>query len=148
MSARLFTNVREKRGLCYSIHASYHTLRDRAAVFCHAGTTAERAQETLDVTLDELRRLGEGIRPDELGRLKARIKSGLIMQQESSSARSGSAARDWYHLGRLRPIDELQALVDGLTCESINAYLSDHPPSDFTIVTLGPEPLEVPRDLP
>jgi predicted Zn-dependent peptidase len=143
MSARLFTEVRERRGLCYSVHASYHTLRDRAAVFCHAGTTADRAQETLDVTLGELRRLADGVRGDELDRLKARMASGLIMQQESSSARSGAIARDWYHLARVRPVEELQALVEGLTPESVNAYLAAHPPEQFTIVTLGPEPLEV-----
>ena len=46
-SARLFTEVREKRGLCYSVYASYESLKDRAAVVCYAGTSADRAQETL-----------------------------------------------------------------------------------------------------
>ena len=142
MSARLFTEVRERRGLCYSVYASYHTLRDRGAVFCYAGSTAERAQETLDVTLGELRRLGRGIEDHELDRLKARIKSALVMQQESSSARSTSVARDWYHLGAVRTLDELGRLVDGLTCSSINAYLAEHPPRDFTVVTLGSRALE------
>ena len=57
-SARLFTEVREKRGLCYSVYASYEGQRDRAAVLCYAGTSADRAQETLDVTLAEIDRLG------------------------------------------------------------------------------------------
>ena len=52
---RLFTEVREKRGLCYAVWASYQTFKDRASVICYAGTTNERAQETLDVTLRELR---------------------------------------------------------------------------------------------
>ena len=68
-----------------------------------------------------------GIEEHELDRLKARIKSALIMQQESSSARSGAVARDWYHLGRVRTLDEVGRLVDELTCASINAYLADHP---------------------
>jgi predicted Zn-dependent peptidase len=144
MSSRLFTEVREKRGLCYSVYATMHTLRDRGSVLCYAGTSAERAQETLDVTLGELVRLARGIEPGELARLKARIKSGLIMQQESSSARSGSIARDWYHLGRARTLEEVGALVDALSCESINAFLAANPPRDFTVVTLGPSPLEVP----
>jgi predicted Zn-dependent peptidase len=144
MSSRLFTEVREKRGLCYSVYATLHTLRDRASVLCYAGTSAERAQETLDVMLAELVRLAEGIQPNELQRLKARIKSGLIMQQESSSARASSIARDWFHLGRARTLTEVGRLVDALSCESINAYLSEHPPADFAIVTLGPKPLEVP----
>ena len=143
-SARLFTQVRERRGLCYSVYASYHSLRDRGGVFCYAGTSAGRAQETLEVMLGELARLSEGIEPGELGRLKARIKSALIMQQESSSSRSSSVARDWYHLGRARTLEELGRLVDELTCESINAYLAEHAPGEFTVVTLGPRPLEVP----
>ncbi len=144
MSSRLFTEVRERRGLCYSVYATYHTLLDRGGVFCYAGTTAERAQETLEVTLAELRRLGKGIEPSELERLKARIKSALIMQQESSAARSALLAREWYHLGRARTLGEVSRLVDELTCESINGYLAQHPPEDFTVVTLGPEALEVP----
>lgn len=143
MSSRLFTEVREKRGLCYSVSASLHSLRDQAAVLCHAGTSAERAQETLDVTLAELLRLAEGIRSEELDRLKARIKSGLIMQQESTLSRSGALAREWYHLGYARSLDQIGQLVDALTAESINAYLADHPPDQFTVVTLGPNPLEV-----
>ena len=143
MSARLFTEVRERRGLCYSVYASYHTLRDRGGVFCYAGTNAERAQETLNVTLGELVRLGRGIENEELDRLKARIKSALIMQQESSAARSSSLARDWYHLGRARTLDEVAGLIDGLSCASINGYLAEHPPRDFTVVTLGCRELEV-----
>ena len=143
-SSRLFIEVREKRGLCYSVFATMHTLRDRGSVLCYAGTSAERAQETLDVTLSELVRVAQGVRPDELDRLKARMKSSLIMQQESSIARAGAIARDWYHLGRVRTLEEIGRLLDDLSCQSINAYLAAHPPGDFTIVTLGPEPLEVP----
>ncbi len=145
MSARLFTEVRERRGLCYSVYASYHTLLNLGGVFCYAGTSADRAQETLDVTLGELKRLAEGIQPQELDRLKARIKSALIMQQESSFARSGAIARDWYHLGTVRSMAEIERLIGDLTCESINAYLAEHPPADFTTVTLGPRALEVPH---
>jgi len=144
MSARLFTEVRERRGLCYSVYAMYHTLRHRGGVFCYAGTSADRAQETLDVTMGELVRLAEGIKDNELDRLKARIKSALVMQQESSSARSSSIAFDWYHLGRARTLDEVERLIDALTSNSINAYLREHPPKDFTMVTLGPRQLEVP----
>jgi predicted Zn-dependent peptidase len=143
-SSRLFTEVREKRGLCYTVNASLHTQRERAAVFCYAGTTAERAQETLDVTIGELHRLAQGIEANELDRLKARIKSSLIMQQESSSSRSGALAREWYHLGRARTLDEIGALIDALSRDSINNFLKANPPQDLLVVTLGPQPLEVP----
>lgn len=143
MSSRLFTEVREKRGLCYTVSASCHTLRDRGAVFCYAGTTPDRAQETLDVVLAELTKLNEGVREDELDRLKARIKSVLIMQQESSRARSGQIVGSWYHLGRVPSLDEIRDIIDSLTCDSINDYLRRHPLKEFTVVTLGPRPLEV-----
>ncbi len=144
MSSRLFTEVREKRGLCYSVSASYNTLRNRGSVMCYAGTSSDRAQETLEVLIGELVRLSEGIEQHEIDRLKARIKSALVMQQESSSARSSSIARDWYLLGRTRTLEEVGELIDGLTREAINTYLEAHPPKDFTVVTLGPQPLEVP----
>lgn len=144
MSSRLFTEVREKRGLCYTVSASLQTQRDRARILCYAGTTTERAQETLDVTFAEVVKLGKGVFANELQRLKARIKSGLIMQQESTSARSGSIARDWFHLERIRSLDEVGLMVDALTSEAINEYLEAHPPSDFTFATLGPAPLELP----
>lgn len=143
MSSRLFTEVRELRGLCYTVYASYHSLRDAGRVLCYAGTSTDRAQETLDVILSELLKLADGIDESELHRLKARVRSALIMQQESSTARSGSMAADWYHLGRVRSLAEINELIEQLTCERINAYLAAHPPRDFTIVTLGAQPLEV-----
>jgi predicted Zn-dependent peptidase len=143
MSSRLFTEVRERRGLCYSVYASYHSLRHRGGVFCYAGTGAERAQETLDVTLGELVRMKQGIEEQELDRLKARIKSALVMQQESSSGRSSSLAFDWYHLGRARTLEEVEGLIDRLSSKTINAFLAENPPKDFTVVTLGPNALEM-----
>src|SRR5207237_10808244 len=82
MSARLFTEVREKRGLCYAVSASYSGFKDRASVICYAGSTNERAQETLDVTLGELKRLREGIESEEVERVQAGLKSSQIMQEE------------------------------------------------------------------
>jgi predicted Zn-dependent peptidase len=143
MSSRLFTEVREKRGLCYSVFASLNSLRDVGKILCYAGTTVERAQETLDVTLQELIRLGRGISDDELDRCKARAKSSLIMQQESSSSRASSNARDWYHLGRVTTLEEVREKIEALTVDALLAHIARHPAKDFTILTLGPEPLEV-----
>lgn len=141
MSARLFTEVREKRGLCYAVWASYQTFKDLAAVVCYAGTTNERAQETLDVTLQELHRLKDGVEGEEVERVRAGLKSSLIMQEESTSARAGALASDWYYLGRVRGLDEIQAAVNALSPDQIVGHLRRHPPADFTIVTLGPQPL-------
>jgi predicted Zn-dependent peptidase len=147
MSARLFTEVREKRGLCYAVWATYTTFKDRASVLCYAGTTNERAQETLDVTLGELTRLPEGIDEDEVERVQAGLKSSLIMQEESTSARAGTLASDWYYLGRVRTPDEIQAAVNQLTARKITNHLRRYPPGDFTIVTLGPKALRIRREL-
>jgi predicted Zn-dependent peptidase len=145
MGARLFTEVREKRGLCYSVWASYQTFKDRASVLCYAGTTNERAQETLDVTLGELKRLTEGVTEEEVERVRAGLKSSIIMQEESTSARAGALASDWYYLGRVRPIEEIQEAVDALSPRSILDHIKKHPPGDFTIVTLGPKKLKSPK---
>ena len=144
MSSRLFTEVRENRGLAYAVYASCHSLRDRGSVLCYAGTSTERAQETLEVLLAELIKLADGVQEDELRRLKAKIKSGLVMQQESSSSRAGSIAADWYHRAHVYTLDELGRILDGLSCDSINRYLAEHPPGEFTIATLGAKPLEIP----
>src|SRR5436190_6494921 len=142
MSSRLFTEVREKRGLCYTVYGVCHSLRDQGGVFAYAGTTKERAQETLDVMAAELRGLFRGIEQEELDRLKGRIKRSIIMQQESSPSRSGSIAYEWIYLGRVRTMDELRTIIDGLTVKSINEYLAAHPPGEFTVVTLGAEGLK------
>ena len=144
MSSRLFTEVREKRGLCYSVSAGLNTLKHAGRVLCYAGTTAERAQETLDVTLHELRRLGEGVEPGELARCVSRAKSGLVMQQESTMSRAGGMARDWYHLGRVTTLEEVTTKIDALTPDDILSYVRAHPADDVTVLTLGPQPLEVP----
>jgi predicted Zn-dependent peptidase len=144
MSARLFTEVREKRGLCYSVYATHDTVKDRGAVIGYAGTRADRAQQTLDVMVAEFRRLAEGVTADELDRVKAALKTSLVMQQESTGARAASMASDWFYLRRVRPVEEVQAAVDGLTPAKILAYLERFPVRDLTVVTLGPEPLTVP----
>ena len=142
MSSRLFTEVRENRGLCYTVYASCHSLRHEGRVLCYAGTSTERAQETLDVMVAEIKRLADGIDETELKRLRARTKSALIMQQESSSARANALSGDWYHLGRVRTMEELNQLLDDLSCDSVNDYLKRNPPQDFAVVTLGERALE------
>ena len=143
MSSRLFANVREKHGLCYSVYASYETFKDRASIVGYAGARPELAQETLDRTLDEFRNLANGIEEEELDRVKVGLKSALIMRQESTGARAGSMASDWYFLGRVRPLEEVQAAVNGLTVPAVLDYARRYPAKDVTVVTLGPAALQV-----
>jgi predicted Zn-dependent peptidase len=147
MSSRLFTEVREKRGLVYTVYASCQSLLDRGSVFAYAGTTTDKAQETLEVLLAELQKLPAGVEDAELARLKAHIKTSMIMQQESSRSRASSIAGDWYYLGRVRPMEELQKILNGLTSETINQYLAANPPRKFTICTLGENRLEAAHEI-
>ena len=137
MGARLFTEVREKRGLCYSVWASYQTFKDRACIVCYAGTTNERAQETLEVTVNELG--GKGVTEDEVATVQAGLKSSVIMQEESTSSRAGALASDWYFLGRIRSLEEIKKAIGALTPKGIVEHVRRYPARNFTIVTLGPK---------
>lgn len=142
MSSRLFTEVREKRGLCYSVYATHDALKQAGAVICYAGTRAEKAAETLAVLKQELRQLRHGITSEELDRVKVGLKSALIMQQESTGARAGSQAVDWFQLGRIRTLEEIRDAVESLNEKAILDYLEQYPLENPTVVTMGPAPLE------
>lgn len=143
MSARLFTEVREKRGLCYAIGARYHSLKDAAGIMCYAGTTPDKAQDTLDVIVAEFRRLSQGITAEELERAKVGLKSSLIMQSESSGSRAGAIGSDYYMLGRVRSLDEIKEKIEATTIDSIVAALQRNPFREFTVVTIGPREVRV-----
>ena len=144
MSSRLFTEVREKRGLVYSVFATCFSLATQGCVLCYAGTTTNRAEETLHVLLETIDSLGKGISQDELERLKNRSKSSLVMEQESSTGRSSQIANDWFALGRVPTRIELCAQIDGLTCDSMLEYFHQHNPKNFSLVTVGSQALELP----
>ena len=138
MSARLFTEVREKRGLCYAIGARYHSLKEAAGIMCYAGTTPDKAQETVEVIVAEFKRLAEGISEEELDRAKVGLKSSLIMQSESSGSRAGAIGSDYYMLGRVRSLDEIKERIEATSVRSILEFLNRNPFEDFTVVTIGP----------
>lgn len=147
MGARLFTEVREKRGLVYSVSASAGSLRGCGFTLAYAGTTPERSQETLDVLLGELRRVALGVTQNEVERAKTGLLSSLVMQEESSRARTGAIARDQFILGRVRSLDEVTDAINRVTPQSIAAFYERNPPRDFTVVTLGPRELVVNADV-
>lgn len=145
MSSRLFERVREQRGLCYTVSASCYSLRNAACVLGYAGTTPERAQETLDVTLQEIGKVVQDLDQSELDRWKVRIQSSLIMEQESSASRASSLASDHYQIGRVMSAVELEQLIEAITLDDVRDYWQQNPARDFRIVTLGTEPLVVPE---
>ena len=144
MGARLFSEVREKRALVYSVSASAASHRGLGFTLGYAGTTPERSQQTLDVLLNELQKMREGVSEEEVARAKVRMISGLIMGEESSRARAGGMTRDWWMLGRVRPLDEVTEKINAVTPTSILAMYERFPPQNFSVVTLGPTKLERP----
>ncbi len=143
MSARLFTEVREKRGLCYAIAANYHALKEAAGIMCYAGTTPEKGQETIDVIIQEFNRLGEEITEEEIARAKVGLKSSLILQSESSSSRAGAIGGDYYMLGRVRGLDEIKDKIEQTTVDSVLTFLQNNKFKGFTVVTIGPEQVSI-----
>lgn len=145
-SGRLFSEVRQKRALCYSVGASYSAGRDRGLVSLYAGTTPERAQETLDVSVGEIRRLAEGFADDEFARAAVGMKSRIVMQGESTPARAGALASDQYRIGRPRSLDERLAAVEAVTADDLRRYVAGRDLGAFTLATIGPRPLTVPAE--
>lgn len=141
MAARLFSEVREKRGLVYSVAAVSRAVRGFGYTLAYAGTTPERADETLEVLLAELRRLKEGVSAEELGRARTGVLSQLVMQGESSAARASALARDCYLLGQPRSIEQLKENLTSVSLNAVNRYLYEHYQPEFTVLTLGSRPL-------
>ncbi len=138
MSSRLFTEVREKRGLVYHVSTRYHSLKNHAGMLTYAATVPEKTDETFRVTTGELRRMGQDIQSREMDRAKTQLKSALVMQGESTSARADALAGDWYHLGRLRTLEEISRAVENVTAGDLARYAESYPPDNFTILTIGP----------
>jgi predicted Zn-dependent peptidase len=138
MSSRLFTEVREKRGLCYAIGASYHSLKEMAGIGCYAGTTPDKAQQTYNVIITEFKKLADGLSEDELKRAKIGLKSSLIMQSESTIARAQAAAMDYYMLGKVRSLEEIKQQIEKTTVKSVLDFLKKNPFDKFCSATIGP----------
>jgi predicted Zn-dependent peptidase len=143
MSARLFTEVREKRGLCYAVTASYHGLKEAAGIMCYAGTTPDKTQETLDVIMAEFNRLSDGISEEEIKRAKVGLKSALVLQSESSGSRAAGIGGDYYMLGRVRSLDEIKNKIEATTVNSVLGFLQNNKFRDFTVVTIGPKEVKI-----
>ena len=141
MGARLFTEVREKRGLVYSVAAVSRAVRGFGYTLGYAGTTTERANETLDVLLNELRRLSEGVSADEHERAATGLLSQLVMQGESSGARASALARDVFLRGTPRTVNEVKDALSALSLADLNSYLESAYHPEFTVLTLGAKPL-------
>jgi predicted Zn-dependent peptidase len=121
MSSRLFQEVRELRGLCYSIYAFHAPYADTGMFGLYAGTDAIDAPELMRVVVDEIASAADTITESEIARAKAQMKAGLLMALESSGARAEQLARQIIVHGRPIPIDEIVGKVDAVTVESTRA---------------------------
>lgn len=147
MSSRLFTEVREKRGLCYNVHASHFTLGPYGGVACYCGTTSEKAQQSLDVIIREIDKLSEiPITNSEMSRMKIRAKSSIVMQRESTLKRVAAMIGDWRYLKRVRSLEETLAIYDRMTKEEIESYFIERPMRKFRLATVGVNPLQLPQE--
>ena len=121
MSSRLFQEVREKRGLCYSISAFHMPYSDTGLFGLYAGTDERDAPELMSVVINQIGLATENLSEAEVARAKAQMKAGLLMALESSEARLGQLARQMLAYGRPIPLDEIVAKVDAVTVESARA---------------------------
>lgn len=124
MSSRLFQEIREKRGLCYSIYSSAWSLSDTGLMAIHAATGPEQLKELVDVVSGELTRLAQdGPNDAEMGRAKAQLKAGLMMGLESSSARAEQMARHLMAHGKLIPKEELISRVEEVSSTQVQELM-------------------------
>ncbi|MGH2507394.1 MAG: M16 family metallopeptidase, partial [Ktedonobacteraceae bacterium] len=140
MASRLFVEVREKRGLVYTVSAGQATNKNIGALRIYAGTKPEQAQECLQVIVNELRKLEkEGITVDELDRAKIQLKSENVMRAEGSGARMGAIVRSWWFEHKVHPIQEVKASIDAVTQERILALLQRYSLlNPLTVAAIGP----------
>jgi predicted Zn-dependent peptidase len=121
MSSRLFQEVRETRGLCYTISAFHMPYSDTGLFGLYSGTDDRDAPELMTVVIDEIARAAETVTEAEVNRAKAQMKAGLLMALESSGARAEQIARQIMVHGRIIPTAELVARIDAVTVDSTRA---------------------------
>jgi predicted Zn-dependent peptidase len=120
-SSRLFQQVREKRGLCYSIYAFHSAYSDTGTLGIYAGSDPADSSELLDVVIAELADAAEQAGSAEIDRAKAMMKVSLLMALESSGARADQIARQILVYGRPIPLEELVRRIDAVSVEDVRA---------------------------
>lgn len=120
MSSRLFQEIREKRGLAYSIFSTSSPFRNFGVSYVYAGTSKENMKQVIDIILEQFTKIKkEGIKPDELERARENLKGTLVLGMESTSARMNWLAKSEFYYGRTMTIDEIFKRVDKVTNDEI-----------------------------
>ena len=139
MSSRLFQEVRENRGLCYSVFAFASSFEDSGLVTIYAGTGEEQARELVDTIVAETLRAAEDVDEGEVARARAQMKAGLLMALESPAARAEQAARHMLVYGRpltmQETVEKLEAVDAAAVRRATRRVLAAAAP---TVAALGP----------
>jgi predicted Zn-dependent peptidase len=138
MSSRLFQEVREKRGLVYSIYAYASPFRDGGIFSIYAGTGTDEIPELLPVIAGELRSSAQAITEDELRRAKAQMRASTLMARESTANRAESLAQQLLVYGRPMPVPEILQRLEAVGVEDVRRAASDLLRHKPTVATLGP----------
>lgn len=139
MSSRLFQEVREKRGLCYSVYAFHWAFADSGVFGIAASTGEEEVSDLMPVILDELRRATETISDEEVVRVRNQIRAGLLMSLESPSSRAGQLARQQILWGRPIPLQETVERINRITADRVKLIASQIFDTDrVSLAGIGP----------
>jgi len=126
MSSRLFQNIREKRGLAYSIFSELNLYRDAGCLAVYGGTSLEHVKQVVDLSMLEFRRLKNEPVPDaELKRAKDHLKGSLALSLESTSSRMSNLARQALFFNRFFSVDEMVESINRVTSEEVQQIARD-----------------------
>ncbi len=146
MSSRLFQEIREKRGLVYTIHSFNQALKNTGIFGIYAGTTANELKELLPVVATEIKKLkNDRVLDVELNRAKTQIKASLLMSLESSSTTAEIMARQLLLFGRVIPTDEIVAKIENISKEDLQETANKIFSSPVTYTLLGSNGFEYPK---
>lgn len=138
MSSRLFQEVREKRGLVYSIYSFHSPYRDGGLFGIYAGTGPDRLDELVAVIGEQVRDLGAHVGDTEIERARTQMKASLLMARESTGARAEALANQLLIYGRPIPVDEIVAKVEAVDRAGIARVSSHIASGPLTVAALGP----------
>jgi predicted Zn-dependent peptidase len=141
MSSRLFQEVREKRGLAYSVYSYRAAFQETGALAVYAGTAPERVHETLEIVHAELDRLvaDGGITDKELNGAKGHLTGSLALSLESSSSRMHRIGRSELTMGEIPSLDEVVAAVEAVTHDDVARVIERVlAPGERTLAAVGP----------
>ena len=138
MSSRLFQNIREKRGLAYSISSGVTAYSDAGILTVYAGTSVDSIDEVVRLTVDEFRRMiGEPIPEDELRRAKDHLKGSLMLSLENTGSRMNNLARQEIYFGRHFDMDEILAGIEAVEAGDVQRIASHIFAGELSMSVLG-----------